>query len=135
MAQKAKASARQHAEEAAAGPAVQQLQAQVRELQQALHAERKYSQELANAQGQANAEHAERGREETDLLMDRLVQVRYCLPSCDWFSRWVYTAFPPAFGSHAGYILPPLPRLVLTLGIYCLPSCDWFVVLIDGRKA
>eukprot|EP00959_Pyramimonas_sp_CCMP1952_P351718 7369223-Pyramimonas_sp.AAC.1 len=23
-------------------------------------------------------------------------------------------------------MLPPLLRLVLTLGIYCLPSCDWF---------
>eukprot|EP00959_Pyramimonas_sp_CCMP1952_P217183 4542308-Pyramimonas_sp.AAC.1 len=31
------------------------------------------------------------------------------------FSRWVYTASPPAIGSRAGYILPPLPRLVLTL--------------------
>eukprot|EP00976_Prorocentrum_cordatum_P085963 1186311-Prorocentrum_minimum.AAC.1 len=27
----------------------------------------------------------------------------YCLPSCDWFSRWVDTAFPPAIGSHAEY--------------------------------
>eukprot|EP00959_Pyramimonas_sp_CCMP1952_P130030 2719182-Pyramimonas_sp.AAC.1 len=33
----------------------------------------------------------------------------------DWFSA-----------SHAGYILPPLLRLVLTRGMYCLPSCDWF---------
>eukprot|EP00959_Pyramimonas_sp_CCMP1952_P016828 356902-Pyramimonas_sp.AAC.1 len=39
----------------------------------------------------------------------------YCLPSCGWFSRWVYTASPPAVGSHTGYILPPLLRLVLTL--------------------
>eukprot|EP00959_Pyramimonas_sp_CCMP1952_P263387 5507930-Pyramimonas_sp.AAC.1 len=27
---------------------------------------------------------------------------------------------------HPRYILPPLLRSVLTLGIYCLPSCDWF---------
>eukprot|EP00976_Prorocentrum_cordatum_P113582 1195722-Prorocentrum_minimum.AAC.1 len=27
----------------------------------------------------------------------------------------------------AGYILSPLLRLVLMLGIYCLPSCDWFL--------
>eukprot|EP00976_Prorocentrum_cordatum_P000628 12499-Prorocentrum_minimum.AAC.1 len=27
----------------------------------------------------------------------------------------------------AGYILPPLLRLVLTLGISRLPSCDWFL--------
>eukprot|EP00959_Pyramimonas_sp_CCMP1952_P424537 8891915-Pyramimonas_sp.AAC.1 len=50
----------------------------------------------------------------------------YGLPSCDWFSRWVYTVSPPVIGSHAGYIPPPLLRLVLTLGINCLPSCDWF---------
>eukprot|EP00959_Pyramimonas_sp_CCMP1952_P452436 9466580-Pyramimonas_sp.AAC.2 len=50
----------------------------------------------------------------------------YCLPSCDWFSRWVYTTSPPAIGSHAGYIPPPLLRTVLALSIYCLPSCDWF---------
>eukprot|EP00959_Pyramimonas_sp_CCMP1952_P329009 6888043-Pyramimonas_sp.AAC.1 len=50
----------------------------------------------------------------------------YCLPSRDWFARWVYTASPPAIGSHAGYILPPLMRVVRTLGTYCLPSCDWF---------
>eukprot|EP00976_Prorocentrum_cordatum_P047432 957987-Prorocentrum_minimum.AAC.2 len=65
----------------------------------------------------------------------------YCLPSCDWFSRCVYTdcltscdrfsrcvctASPPATGSHAGNILPHLLRLVLTLRIYCLTSCDWF---------
>eukprot|EP00959_Pyramimonas_sp_CCMP1952_P328452 6876231-Pyramimonas_sp.AAC.1 len=24
-----------------------------------------------------------------------------CLRSCDWFSHWVYTASPPAIGSHA----------------------------------
>eukprot|EP00959_Pyramimonas_sp_CCMP1952_P233067 4870825-Pyramimonas_sp.AAC.1 len=30
-------------------------------------------------------------------------------------SCWVYTASPPAIGSQAGYILPPLLRLVLTL--------------------
>eukprot|EP00976_Prorocentrum_cordatum_P066954 1178521-Prorocentrum_minimum.AAC.3 len=41
-------------------------------------------------------------------------------------TRWVYTASPPAIGSHAGYIPPPLLRLVLTLGIYRLPSCNWF---------
>eukprot|EP00959_Pyramimonas_sp_CCMP1952_P023482 493476-Pyramimonas_sp.AAC.1 len=29
--------------------------------------------------------------------------LRYCLPSCVWFSRWVYTASPPAIGSHAGW--------------------------------
>eukprot|EP00976_Prorocentrum_cordatum_P113948 1195779-Prorocentrum_minimum.AAC.5 len=23
----------------------------------------------------------------------------YCLPSCDWFSRWVYTTSPPVIGS------------------------------------
>eukprot|EP00959_Pyramimonas_sp_CCMP1952_P384045 8048664-Pyramimonas_sp.AAC.2 len=23
----------------------------------------------------------------------------YCLPSCDWFSRWAYTAAPHAIGS------------------------------------
>eukprot|EP00959_Pyramimonas_sp_CCMP1952_P423703 8875438-Pyramimonas_sp.AAC.1 len=39
--------------------------------------------------------------------------------SCNWFSRWVYTASSPSIGSHTGYILPPLLRLVLTLGIYC----------------
>eukprot|EP00959_Pyramimonas_sp_CCMP1952_P074376 1554074-Pyramimonas_sp.AAC.1 len=44
----------------------------------------------------------------------------YCLPSCDWFSRGVYTASPLAIGSYAEYILPPLLQLVLTLGIYCL---------------
>eukprot|EP00959_Pyramimonas_sp_CCMP1952_P165243 3453899-Pyramimonas_sp.AAC.1 len=38
----------------------------------------------------------------------------------------LYTASPPAIGSHAGYIPPPLRRLVLTLGIYRLPSGDWF---------
>eukprot|EP00959_Pyramimonas_sp_CCMP1952_P283333 5923097-Pyramimonas_sp.AAC.1 len=38
----------------------------------------------------------------------------YRLPSCDWFSRGVYTASPFAIGSHAEYILPPLLRLVLT---------------------
>eukprot|EP00976_Prorocentrum_cordatum_P003993 78011-Prorocentrum_minimum.AAC.2 len=27
---------------------------------------------------------------------------RYCIPSCDWVSRRVDTAFPPAIGSHAG---------------------------------
>ena len=35
-----------------------------------------------------------------------------CLPSCDWLSRWVYTASPPAIGSHAGYVPPLLLRLV-----------------------
>eukprot|EP00976_Prorocentrum_cordatum_P032418 659056-Prorocentrum_minimum.AAC.1 len=25
----------------------------------------------------------------------------HCLPSCDWFSRWVYIASPRAIGSHA----------------------------------
>eukprot|EP00976_Prorocentrum_cordatum_P075988 1182118-Prorocentrum_minimum.AAC.6 len=54
----------------------------------------------------------------------------YCLLSCNWFSRWVFTAArplpAPAIGSHTGYILPPLLRLVLTLGTYCLPFCDWF---------
>eukprot|EP00959_Pyramimonas_sp_CCMP1952_P099420 2078529-Pyramimonas_sp.AAC.1 len=52
------------------------------------------------------------------------------IPLCDWFSRWVNTVSPPAIGSNAGYILPPLLRLVLTLGIYCLPSCDWFSRLV-----
>eukprot|EP00976_Prorocentrum_cordatum_P101406 1192615-Prorocentrum_minimum.AAC.4 len=37
----------------------------------------------------------------------------YRLPSRDWFSRRVYTASPPAIGSRAGYIPPPLPRLAL----------------------
>eukprot|EP00959_Pyramimonas_sp_CCMP1952_P121942 2549163-Pyramimonas_sp.AAC.1 len=32
----------------------------------------------------------------------------YRLPFCDWFSQWVYTAA-------AGYIPPPLLRLVLTM--------------------
>eukprot|EP00976_Prorocentrum_cordatum_P116986 1196238-Prorocentrum_minimum.AAC.2 len=38
----------------------------------------------------------------------------------------VYTASPPAMGSHCDwYIPPPLLRWVLTaIGIYCLPSCD-----------
>eukprot|EP00959_Pyramimonas_sp_CCMP1952_P205809 4303911-Pyramimonas_sp.AAC.1 len=26
----------------------------------------------------------------------------YRLPSRDWFPRWVYTASPPAIGSHVG---------------------------------
>eukprot|EP00976_Prorocentrum_cordatum_P060186 1175793-Prorocentrum_minimum.AAC.7 len=39
----------------------------------------------------------------------------------------VYTASPPAIGSYAGYIPPPLLRSVLTPGIYRLPSCDWFL--------
>ena len=30
--------------------------------------------------------------------------------SCDWSSRRVYTASPPAIGPHAGYIPPPLLR-------------------------
>eukprot|EP00959_Pyramimonas_sp_CCMP1952_P363649 7615062-Pyramimonas_sp.AAC.1 len=32
-------------------------------------------------------------------------------------------------GSHAGNVLPPLLRWVLTLGMYCLPSCDWFSMM------
>eukprot|EP00959_Pyramimonas_sp_CCMP1952_P061178 1278593-Pyramimonas_sp.AAC.1 len=62
------------------------------------------------------------------LRLVLMLGIIYCLPSCDWFSRWQYTASPPTIGSHAGYyILPPLLRLVLTLGIiYCLPSYDWF---------
>eukprot|EP00976_Prorocentrum_cordatum_P099803 1191975-Prorocentrum_minimum.AAC.1 len=32
----------------------------------------------------------------------------YRLPSCDWFSCWVYTASPPVIGSRAGYIPTPL---------------------------
>eukprot|EP00959_Pyramimonas_sp_CCMP1952_P024639 517194-Pyramimonas_sp.AAC.1 len=36
----------------------------------------------------------------------------YCLLSCDWFSRGVYSASLPAIGSYAGYIPPPLLRLV-----------------------
>eukprot|EP00976_Prorocentrum_cordatum_P115723 1196054-Prorocentrum_minimum.AAC.2 len=39
------------------------------------------------------------------------------LPSCDWFSRGVYTASPPVIGSHAEYILPSLLRLVLTRSV------------------
>eukprot|EP00959_Pyramimonas_sp_CCMP1952_P224725 4699122-Pyramimonas_sp.AAC.1 len=35
-------------------------------------------------------------------------------------------ASPPAIGSHAEYMPPPLLRLVLMLGIYCFPSYDWF---------
>eukprot|EP00976_Prorocentrum_cordatum_P096058 1190410-Prorocentrum_minimum.AAC.3 len=41
----------------------------------------------------------------------------YCLPSCDWFSRWVYTVSPPVIGSHDGYIVqvatPPLESSIL----------------------
>eukprot|EP00976_Prorocentrum_cordatum_P067046 1178563-Prorocentrum_minimum.AAC.3 len=49
----------------------------------------------------------------------------YCLPSCDWFSRWGYTASPLAIGSHAGDIRLPLLRLVLrgkysSLKVHCL---------------
>eukprot|EP00959_Pyramimonas_sp_CCMP1952_P229433 4797050-Pyramimonas_sp.AAC.1 len=33
---------------------------------------------------------------------------------------------PPAIGSRAEYILPPLLRLVLTRSVYRLPPCDWF---------
>eukprot|EP00959_Pyramimonas_sp_CCMP1952_P045313 946504-Pyramimonas_sp.AAC.1 len=60
------------------------------------------------------------------LLRLVLMLGTYYLPSCDWFSRWVYTISPPAIGSRVGYILPPLLRFVLALGIYYLPSCDWF---------
>eukprot|EP00976_Prorocentrum_cordatum_P106438 1194448-Prorocentrum_minimum.AAC.2 len=35
---------------------------------------------------------------------------------------WVYTTSPHAIGSHAGYIPPPLMRLVLTLGIQLVPA-------------
>eukprot|EP00959_Pyramimonas_sp_CCMP1952_P238941 4993403-Pyramimonas_sp.AAC.1 len=37
-------------------------------------------------------------------FMDCVVHVVtvYRFPSYDWFSRWVYTASPPAVGSHAG---------------------------------
>eukprot|EP00976_Prorocentrum_cordatum_P021116 430282-Prorocentrum_minimum.AAC.3 len=46
------------------------------------------------------------------------------LPSSDWFSlRLVRTASPPPIGSRAGYIPPPLLRLVLTLDVY--PALAW----------
>eukprot|EP00976_Prorocentrum_cordatum_P073795 1181265-Prorocentrum_minimum.AAC.2 len=74
------------------------------------------------------------------LLRLVLAPGTYCLPSCDWFSRRVYTASPPAIGSHAGYVLlqvravrvfgperrdggvlvaeePRVPRLVLQGGV------------------
>eukprot|EP00976_Prorocentrum_cordatum_P096152 1190450-Prorocentrum_minimum.AAC.2 len=54
---------------------------------------------------------------QTDVVSDdataTLTWSIYCLPSCNWFSRRVYTASPPAIGSHAEYIPPPLLRLVL----------------------
>eukprot|EP00959_Pyramimonas_sp_CCMP1952_P116234 2430066-Pyramimonas_sp.AAC.1 len=37
-----------------------------------------------------------------------------------------------AIGSLAGYIPPPLLRLVLSPGIYRLPCCDWFWADTDG---
>eukprot|EP00976_Prorocentrum_cordatum_P082723 1184937-Prorocentrum_minimum.AAC.7 len=43
-----------------------------------------------------------------------------CLPSCDWFSRWVYAVSPPAIGSHAGYILCLLQRAVSTQSLASL---------------
>eukprot|EP00976_Prorocentrum_cordatum_P078623 1183197-Prorocentrum_minimum.AAC.1 len=48
---------------------------------------------------------------------------KYCRVSKRCVVR--YTASPPAIGSRAGYIPPPLLRLALTLDIYRLPSCDW----------
>eukprot|EP00959_Pyramimonas_sp_CCMP1952_P432748 9062396-Pyramimonas_sp.AAC.2 len=48
-----------------------------------------------------------------------------CLPSCDWFSRWVNPASPLAIGSHAGYILPPLLRLVLRVHVSTESASKW----------
>eukprot|EP00959_Pyramimonas_sp_CCMP1952_P470119 9496131-Pyramimonas_sp.AAC.1 len=37
------------------------------------------------------------------LRLVRMLGV-YCLPSFDWFARWVYAVSPPSNGSHAGYM-------------------------------
>eukprot|EP00959_Pyramimonas_sp_CCMP1952_P158400 3312659-Pyramimonas_sp.AAC.1 len=48
--------------------------------------------------------------------------------------RLVYTPSPPAIGSHAGYILPPLLRLVVTLGIYRLRCIEAGVYWAAGER-
>eukprot|EP00976_Prorocentrum_cordatum_P111443 1195367-Prorocentrum_minimum.AAC.3 len=50
------------------------------------------------------------------------VGVIYCLPSCDWFSCWVYAVSPSVIGSHDGHILPPLLRLVLRVSRAFCPA-------------